>query len=152
MSIQYAVTVATRRYEQRLRAQTADETRNALYKWVVDGWESVGEAPHPDPVLRTLWAFERAQRAATSQEVAALVRDYGLPMEAVPTDKRSREVWEALLPHAGLTFLIRNLGNLSKAGILRKGAHAEIKLVADRLTEGRAKLIQNQRPKANLSR
>lgn len=118
--------------------RTEEETRNILYKWVVDGWESVGETPHPNESLRTLWAFERLQRATSVAEAAALVRDYALPMEAVPTELRGRAVWEALLPHAGLTFLFRNLGNLSKAGILQKGAYAEINAIARRLTNPEA--------------
>lgn len=117
--------------------KTDDATRNAIYHWVVDGWESVGAEPHPDPILRTLWAFERAQQADEA-EIARLVRDYNLPMEAVPTDKRGRAVWEALLPHAGLTFLIRNLGNLSKVGILQKGARDTIRFVTERLTNAQA--------------
>jgi 60 kDa SS-A/Ro ribonucleoprotein len=118
--------------------KTSDVVRNAIYKWTVDGWDWVGEEPHPDDVLRTLWAFERAQRATTPTEAARLVRDYNLPMEAVPTDKRSREVWEAQLPHAGLTFLFRNLGNLSKAGVLCEGAHETIRYVTGRLTDAQA--------------
>ena len=118
--------------------KTEEVTRNAIYRWAVDGWEGVGEEPHPDPALRTIWAFERAQRAADAAEVAELVRAYDLPMEAVPTEKRSREVWEALLPHAGLTFLIRNLGNLSKAGVLQKGAWETVRFVTDRLTDAQA--------------
>jgi 60 kDa SS-A/Ro ribonucleoprotein len=115
--------------------KTEDATRNALYRWAVDGWEGVGEEPHPDQVLRLIWAFERAQRSERAEEVARLVREYALPMEAVPGEKRSREVWEALLPHAGLTFLIRNLGNLSKAGLLRKGDWETTRFVTDRLTD-----------------
>lgn len=115
--------------------KTSDAVRNAIYSWVVDGWESVGEEPHPDAVLRTLWAFERVQRATGEAEVAALVREYELPMEAVPSEKRGKAVWEAVLPHAGLTFLIRNLVNLSRAGILRKGASSEVKAITDRLTD-----------------
>jgi AcrR family transcriptional regulator len=42
MSNQYAVTVATRRYEQRLRAQTADETRRRVLDAVYD---QLREAP-----------------------------------------------------------------------------------------------------------
>lgn len=114
---------------------TPDATRNAIYRWIVDGWDSVGDEPHPDAALRVLWAFERAQKAETVAEVARLVRDYDLPMEAVPTDKRGREVWEAVLPHAGLTFLIRNLGNLSKAGLLQKGAWETVRFVTERITD-----------------
>lgn len=115
--------------------KTTDGVRNAIYHWVVDGWAEVGEEPHSDPTLRHLWAFERVQRAETEAEVAKLVREYDLPMEAVPTEKRGRAVWEAVLPHAGLTFLIRNLVNLSRVGILRKGAWEEIRAITDRITD-----------------
>src|SRR4051794_17069178 len=42
MSIQYDVTMATRRYEQRLRAQTADETRRRILDAV---YEELRESP-----------------------------------------------------------------------------------------------------------
>jgi 60 kDa SS-A/Ro ribonucleoprotein len=48
----------------------------AIYGWIVKGWEGVGEEPHPDTALRTIWAFERAKRARTAQEVISLVADY----------------------------------------------------------------------------
>ncbi len=115
--------------------KTTDPTRNAIYKWVVDGWESVGPESHPDAALRILWAFERVQKATNSQEAAALVREYELPMEVVPTEMRDKAVWEAVLPHSGLTFLIRNLVNLSRVGILRKGAREEVKEITRRLTD-----------------
>jgi 60 kDa SS-A/Ro ribonucleoprotein len=115
--------------------KTEDTVRNAIYHWVVDGWESVGAAPHPDAVLRTLWAFERVQRSTDAVEITALVREYQLPIEAVPTEKRGRAVWEAVLPHAGLTFLIRNLVNLSRVGILRKGSWDEVEAIRARLTD-----------------
>ena len=118
--------------------KTGDASRNALYHWAVNGWEWVGEDPHPDEALRTLWAYERVQRATTTAEIAGLVREHRLPMEAVPTDKRDRAVWEAVLSHAGLTFLIRNLGNLGKAGLLVKGARAEVAAVTSRLTDAKA--------------
>ncbi len=118
--------------------KTEDETRNALYGWIVDGWKGVGPEPHPDPVLKTLWAYETAMKAETGAEVARLVREYRLPMEATPTDKRTREVWEALLPHAGLTFLIRSLGNLSKVGLLTKGEREAIQTVTERITDASA--------------
>lgn len=118
--------------------KTSDETRNALYHWMVDGWETVGESPHPDPALNMIWAHEKAMKASTGAEVAQLIREYRLPMEATPTDKRTREVWEALLPHAGLTFLLRNLGNLSKAGVLTKGERETVLSVAERLTNANA--------------
>ena len=118
--------------------KTEDATRNAMYHWIVNGWESVGEEPHPDADLRILWAFERLQRAVNAVEAARLVRDYRLPMEAVPSERRGREVWEAVLPHSGLTFLIRNLGNLSKCGILAVDNPAETAEIAGRIADGAA--------------
>ena len=118
--------------------KTDDPTRNALYHWVVNGWESVGDEPHPNADLRTLWAFERVQRAANAAEAAQIVRDYDLPMEAVPSELRGREVWEAVLPHSGLTFLIRNLGNLSKHGIIAAGNPSETAAIAARISDGAA--------------
>ncbi len=115
--------------------KTADPTRNALFHWSVDGWEGVGEEPHPDEVLKLIWAFERLQKSSSTKESARLVSEYRLPMEAVPSEKRSREVWEALLPHCGLTFLFRNLGNLSKAGVLGKGSPESTSQITIRLTD-----------------
>ena len=116
--------------------KTDDATRNALYHWVVDGWEGVGEVPHPDQVLRTIWAFEQIQRAKSGVEAAKLVREFALPIEVVPTELRDRGIWEAVLPHAGPTFLLRNLGNLSKIGLLTKGAWDAFALLREKLTIG----------------
>lgn len=118
--------------------KTEDAVRNALYHWAVDGWEEIGPAPHPETDLRKVWAFELLKRAQSDREAARIVTEYGLPMEAVPTELRGRAVWEAVLPHAGLTFLIRNLGNLTKVGLLTKGAHTEIAEITRRITDAGA--------------
>ena len=39
-----------------------DERQQAIFHWMTKGWDSVGEAPHPDEVLAMIWAFERAKR------------------------------------------------------------------------------------------
>ena len=46
----------------------------AIYNWMVKGWDSVGETPHPDRVLATIWAFERAKRMKDRTDVARAVR------------------------------------------------------------------------------
>ena len=51
----------------------------AIYYWMVKGWEWAGEEPHPDEALRTIWAFERAKRAKTAREVIGLIEDHRLP-------------------------------------------------------------------------
>lgn len=63
--------------------------------------------------------YLKVQKAQTAREAAALISGFKLPREFVPTQfLKDPEVWEALLPQMPLTALIRNLGNLSKSGLL----------------------------------
>lgn len=94
-----------------------DGQREALYRYVARGeWPSEIAKP------ATLVGFEAVQRAVKAKEVADLIVQYGLPREAVPTEfLKSAEVWEALLESMPLTALIRNLGNMTKIGLLAPG-------------------------------
>jgi 60 kDa SS-A/Ro ribonucleoprotein len=111
----------------------------AIYNWMVKGWDSVGETPHPDRVLATIWAFERAKRLKTGartdvRELVALIERYGLPHECVPTEmKQFPQVWEALLPHMGLTAMLRNLAKMTEVGLFGWLSDAEA-FVIDRLS------------------
>src|SRR5437762_5315412 len=110
---------------------------------MVKGWDSVGEAPHPDRVLATIWAFEPAKRMKDRADIAALcalVADYGLPHECVRTEmKRHPQVWEALLPQMGLQAMLRNLGKMTEVGLLSSmsPSNAE-RFVASRLADREA--------------
>lgn len=118
-----------------------DDRQQAIFHWMTRGWESVGETPHPDQVLAMIWAFERAKRLRDEKDVAllvALIRQYRLPHECVPTEmKRYPEVWEALLPEMGLTAMLRNLGKMTEVGLLGAFSDAE-RLVVSRLGQGEA--------------
>jgi len=113
----------------------------AIYHWMVKGWDNVGDTPHPDRVLATIWAFERAKRmkdSADVRELCALIAQYGLPHECVPTEmKQFPKVWEALLPHMGLTAMVRNLGKMTEVGLLGWLSEAE-HFVIDRLSRAEA--------------
>jgi 60 kDa SS-A/Ro ribonucleoprotein len=99
--------------------------------WMVKGWPGVGDEPHPDEALRLLWAFERAKRATTAAEVAALIREHRLPREAVPTQHLTDPaVWEALLADMPATALIRNLAMMTRVGLLVAGSQAARAIVA----------------------
>ena len=101
------------------KPRKAEDNRDALYRWIVKGWEDVGEEPHPDPALRVVWGFERLKRTETPKEAARLVREHRLPRECVPTEHlTSPEVWEALLADIGLTALVRNLATMTRVGLL----------------------------------
>jgi len=99
--------------------QSTDAQRNAIYHWVTQGWPSVGETPHPDPVLRRLWAVEQAKIATDEATIVRLIKAYDLPWEVIPTHwLASATVWHALLPALPLTALLRNLGRLTANGLL----------------------------------
>lgn len=116
-----------------LRLGKVDGPRNAIFSYMVDGWENIPEAPAHDG-LDIIWAAEKA-KTANEAELVRLIENYGLPMECVPTDKRTQAIYAALLaqPQTGLTWVIRNLGNLGKNGVLKVGQYTNIQRVLDRL-------------------
>jgi 60 kDa SS-A/Ro ribonucleoprotein len=110
------------------------DNHNLIFHWIAKGWEGVGEEPHPVKAARMLWAYERAKHAE-KKELLSLIRDYELPREALPTQwLTDADVWEALLPHMGLTALLRNLGNMSKNGVLVDERRDIVKRVTATLT------------------
>ena len=115
-----------------------DAQRNAIYHWIVNGWPGVGVEPHPDETLRILWAFEKLQGVSSDTEAARLVEDFRLPMETIPSHLRGKEVWKAVLPHSGMTFLLRNLGNLGKQGLLDRSSGELLDFAVERLSNANA--------------
>ena len=129
----------------------SDETQNAVFHWITQGWPDVGDAPHPDEALRPIWAFERAKRARSAAEVAGLIRAYRLPREAIPTEwLNDREVWAALLEDMPLTAMIRNLATMTRAGLLAPMSEAAGKIAAA-LTDGERLRTARVHPVAVLS-
>ena len=94
------------------------EARKALYRWAV-GAEDV-----PVESLTGLVAgLEQLKRAESESQVVGLIHCYQAPREVIPTQYlTSPMVWSALLPNLGITALLRNLGNLSKVGLLVRHA------------------------------
>lgn len=93
---------------------------NSVAHWVVNGWPDVGEQPHDNESLQRIWAFERAKKASSKDEIVRLVQEYNLPMECVPTQWLNEStVWEALLPRLPLTATMRNLNKLTISGLLK---------------------------------
>lgn len=83
--------------------------------------------------------FEAAQKSPGTSTTAALVREYGLPREALLTEHLGApEVWDALLDAGmGITALIRNLANMTRIGLLTPTSEATVKVLA-RLRDGEA--------------
>lgn len=128
----------------------AGETHKAIYWWMTKGWEGVGDEPHPDESLRLLWAFERAKRAASAREIVGLIREHGLPREAVPTEwLTDRSVWEALLGQMPMTALIRNLATMTRVGLL--GDNDVVNRISDQVTDPKRLTAARIHPIAVLS-
>jgi 60 kDa SS-A/Ro ribonucleoprotein len=95
-----------------------------LFEWIV-------RAGHTEGLPRIVEGFERVQSAETPARVAELVREYGLPREAVPTEHlTSPEVWEALLEDMPMTALVRNLATMTRVGVLAPGSAGAAAAVA----------------------
>ncbi len=92
----------------------------SLYHFAVKGKIEAGVSPVIDGYLKV-------QNETNYKKIAALVSEHGLTREMIPTEALvSAEVWDALLVNMPMTALIRNLGNLSKVGLLTPMSDAEI--------------------------
>ena len=95
-----------------------------LFEWIVRG----GEA---DGLPRVVEGYVRTQTAQSPAETAELVREYGLPREAVQSEHlTSTEVWEALLADMPMTAMIRNLATMTRVGVVAPGSEGTGKVVA----------------------
>ena len=116
-------------------AKPVSEDQKVILNWIVKGWPSIGSDPHPNDRVVLLWAFERAKRAENDAEIIELIHQYHLPREAVPTQFLTKPaVWEALLDGTPMTAMLRNLGTMSKVGLLTMGSNAE-RLVIENLRD-----------------
>ena len=103
--------------------EVGDEHRR-LFEWISRGGET-------DGLPRIVEGFALAQSAETPARVAELVREYGLPREAVPSEHLiSPEVWTALLEDMPMTALVRNLATMTRVGVLAPGSAGTAKAVA----------------------
>jgi 60 kDa SS-A/Ro ribonucleoprotein len=85
----------------------------AIAKWVVKGEVSEG-------IAKRIEGHVKLQATKNAKEAATLIREYGLVRESVPTELLTEaDVWEALLEKMPMTAMIRNLGNMSKVGLLK---------------------------------
>ena len=119
------------------KAPTPDH--DALFRYATTGnYEEVGQDAET-------WAYMTALASlagSNEKNAAALIAENRLPREVVPTEMLNNPVvWTALLGEDGrrmpMTALIRNLGNLTKLGVL-KPMNGLSRAVAERLTDGEA--------------
>ncbi|MFC3831918.1 MULTISPECIES: RNA-binding protein Rsr [Deinococcus] len=117
--------------------KTADAGRNAVLRFMVDGvLPDVGDIS--EPALRVIEGHLLAQSVSTDRDAATLMRGFGLPIEAIPTHLRGAEVYRAAMETNGLTWLLRNLGNLGRVGVLSVNDREVVKAVVERVTDPQA--------------
>lgn len=105
-----------------------DEVRSAIYRYAAKG-------EYKPEASRLIDGVELAKKATSAKEVIKIVSDYGLTREMIPTQfLNDPAVQEALLQKMPLTAMIRNLGNMSKSGLLVPLSDAS-KLVISRLND-----------------
>ncbi len=105
------------------------EAHSAIYRWVTQG-ETNG---HTSEIIS---AFELAQVATTASTIVKLIQDHGLTREMIPTKFLNEpDVWASLLAKMPMTAMLRNLGNMSKVGLLVKGNWETIDAVTCRLED-----------------
>ena len=95
----------------------------ALFEWIVRGTAN-------DGLPRLVDGFALAQAAEMPKRAAELVREYGLPREALkPEHLTSSEVWSALLEEMPMTALIRNLATMTRVGVIAPGSDGTAKAI-----------------------
>jgi 60 kDa SS-A/Ro ribonucleoprotein len=82
-----------------------------------------------------LVAVDQMKRTEKAGDAVKLISEHNLPREVVPTQLLANaEVWRALYERMPMTALIRNLGNMSKVGLITPNS-VFAKDVAGRLTD-----------------
>lgn len=115
--------------------KTEDSRRNAVFKYMVDG---VLDNEATDNALRLIHGHVLALKAASDADAAQLMREYRLPIEAVSTHVRGPAVYRMALETNGVTWTLRNLGNLARVGLLVPGQWDLIAQVVERVTSEQA--------------
>jgi 60 kDa SS-A/Ro ribonucleoprotein len=83
--------------------------------------------------LPLLYAFEQVKAAKTDREVVRLIEEYKLSMEHIPTEKRTKAVYDAIIPNLKIEALIRQLPTLTKNGVLGQLGSDNTNYIIDQL-------------------
>lgn len=117
---------------------TSNADSAAIFDWIAHHDKPIPDQParfgsdqHDVPAL--IHGFEQAQRSSSAKETAELVRQYGLPREALLTDHLNDVVvWQALLEQKmPLGAMVRNLATMTRNGTLQSRDH--LNLITDAL-------------------
>lgn len=112
--------------------KTDKEDLNSLFRWAGAKYDKSHVESNVN--VRIIEGLERAKKASSVKEIVGIIDQYNLTREMIPTQFLGEaKVMEALMYRMPLTALFRNLGNLTKLGIL-KDFSDNTKLVVDKIT------------------
>jgi len=109
----------------------SSESKNRISNWVAGKDVEFNTSNNGEALVD---AFVRVHKTESLKQVLEMVSTYGLQREHLPTKfLNTKEVQEVMLPKLGGTALLRNLGNMSKSGLLSVFSDAS-KFVVEKLT------------------
>ena len=117
------------------------QEHQALYDWVVNGWEDLPKQVPTGPMSQ-IWWYEWLKRNPASTCMA--IAEGRLTHEMVaPIGQMDEKAWQLLFEDMPIGALLRNLGSLTEIGVLRVHKSKNLKRVEkvltsrDRLRKGR---------------
>jgi 60 kDa SS-A/Ro ribonucleoprotein len=111
----------------------ATEDHQALYNWIVKGWESLPTAA-PSPALKQIWWYETVKQDPT-KTIEAITAGRLTHEMVAPVGQMDVEAWKLLFKEMPIGALLRNLGSLTQIGVLQINHHQELQRVATVLTD-----------------
>jgi len=104
---------------------------DVLFRYATKGWESIAGSNALRTEVGGRLETVEAVREMSPVDAARAIRVYRLTREMVPTELLVHtQVWDALLERMPLTALVRNLGVMTKVGLLVPGSEAVRTVVA----------------------
>jgi len=110
------------------RVEKGSHTEQAL-AWVAGKAKAQENTKETD--LSPIGAFVKAKRATTKAEILAIIQEYDLVRECVPTRWLGEaDFWEALIDKMPLAAMVRNLATMTRVGLLTSQSAATNKVLA----------------------
>ena len=104
---------------------------DVLFRYATKGWKSIAGSNALRTEVGGRLETVEAVREMSPADAARAIRVYRLTREMVPTELLVHtQVWDALLERMPLTALVRNLGVMTKVGLLVPGSEAVRTVVA----------------------
>lgn len=109
-----------------------DGPKNTIAQWAMGKTIELDGSNDGESLLR---GVEMTRLVGTDAAIVKLIKEYGLHREHIPTVYLNLpKVQEAMLPHMGGTALIRNLGNMTKSGLIKTFSPAS-KFIVNKLKD-----------------